>query len=570
MRSDRRRYRIRGITVLRSLNIENIAVIEKCNIEFDGGFNVLTGETGAGKSIIIDSINAVTGQRTSKELVRTGCDKAVVSAVFDNVQQHVIDALAEYGISADDRSVIMQRSISKDGRNVCRINGSTVNVSLLRDIGAMLVSIHGQHDNQALLDPETHCSFIDLYGGRHSGVLDDYRSCYEEFKNVRRQLKALVTDDDEKRRKSELARFSINEISAANIRPGELAELTDKRQIMRNAEKLREMLEQTHCLLAGTDDDAGAVSLASQASQALTATASILPKSKPLSERLSAASDELSDIMAEIRELCDTVTFDPGELDQCEQRIDLLTGLIKKYGGSEQAVIDHLTEAERFIADTESSDERITELEAESARLEELLIEKGAVLTAARRKTAGIFAEKVCDILKYLEMPNVVFSTNFRQGTYTANGCDEVEFYISANKGQDAGPLAKVASGGELSRIMLSIKSVMNLKNDADTLIFDEIDTGISGKAADKVGRQLKRLSHDRQVLCVTHLAQIAAAADLHFKISKSTKNNNTYTAVHNITGDDRIREIARIMSGGEMTDSLYKSAKELINDHTS
>ena len=570
MRSDRRRYRIRGITVLRSLNIENIAVIEKCNIEFDGGFNVLTGETGAGKSIIIDSINAVTGQRTSKELVRTGCDKAVVSAVFDDVQQHVIDALAEYGISADDRSVIMQRSISKDGRNVCRINGSTVNVSLLRDIGAMLVSIHGQHDNQALLDPETHCSFIDLYGGRHSGVLDDYRSCYEEFKNVRRQLKALVTDDDEKRRKLELARFSINEISAANIRPGELAELTDKRQIMRNAEKLREMLEQTHCLLAGTDDDAGAVSLASQASQALTATASILPKSKPLSERLSAASDELSDIMAEIREFCDTVTFDPGELDQCEQRIDLLTGLIKKYGGSEQAVIDHLTEAERFIADTESSNERITELEAESARLEELLIEKGAVLTAARRKTAGIFAEKVCDILKYLEMPNVVFSTNFRQGTYTANGCDEVEFYISANKGQDAGPLAKVASGGELSRIMLSIKSVMNLKNDADTLIFDEIDTGISGKAADKVGRQLKRLSHDRQVLCVTHLAQIAAAADLHFKISKSTKNNNTYTAVHNITGDDRIKEIARIMSGGEMTDSLYKSAKELINDHTS
>ena len=215
MRSDRRRYRIRGITVLRSLNIENIAVIEKCNIEFDGGFNVLTGETGAGKSIIIDSINAVTGQRTSKELVRTGCDKAVVSAVFDDVQQHVIDALAEYGISVDDRSVIMQRSISKDGRNVCRINGSTVNVSLLRDIGAMLVSIHGQHDNQALLDPETHCSFIDLYGGRHNGVLDDYRSCYEEFKNVRRQLKALVTDDDEKRRKSELARFSINEISAA-------------------------------------------------------------------------------------------------------------------------------------------------------------------------------------------------------------------------------------------------------------------------------------------------------------------------------------------------------------------
>lgn len=555
--------------MLRSLNIENIAVIEKCNIEFDGGFNVLTGETGAGKSIIIDSINAVTGQRTSKELVRTGCDRAVVSAVFDAVPERVIDTLSEYGISADDKSIIMQRSISKDGRNVCRINGSTVNVSFLRDIGAMLVNIHGQHDNQALLDPMTHCSFIDLYGG-HSGVLDDYRSCYEEFKNVRRQLKAIVTDDDEKRRKLDLASFSINEISAANIRPGELAELTDKRQIMQNAEKLREMLEQTHGFLAGTDDDAGAVSLASQASQMLTTAAGIMPKAKPLSERLSAASDEFSDIMTEVRELCDSIAFDPGELDECEQRIDLLTGLIKKYGGSEQAVLEHMEKAKEFIAATESSDQRIAELESNSARLEEELVQKGAALTAARKKAAGKFAENVCDILKYLEMPNVVFSTDFKQGTYTANGCDVVEFYISANKGQDAGPLAKVASGGELSRIMLSIKSVMNLKNDADTLIFDEIDAGISGKAADKVGRQLKRLSHDRQVLCVTHLAQIAAAADLHFKISKSTKNNNTYTAVHNITGDDRIREIARIMSGGEMTDNLYRSAKELINDHTS
>lgn len=553
--------------MLRSLNIENIAVIEKCNIEFDGGFNVLTGETGAGKSIIIDSINAVTGQRTSKELIRTGCDKAVVSAVFDAIPAKAAELLSDYGIPLDDESIIIQRIITKDGKNTCRINGASVNVSFLRDIGSLLVNIHGQHDNQALLDPSTHCSFVDMYGG-HTSVLDDYKQCYEEFKKVRKKLKLLVTDDDEKRRKIELAKFQINEISAANVRPGELSELCEKRQIMRNAEKLREMLSTAHTLLAGVDDESGAVSLASEASKELMLSSGMISKIKPLSERLSAASDELSDITTEIRNFYDIVSFDEKELDECEQRIDLLNNLINKYGGSEESVLASMSEAQAELSDTASKDAEIAELEAASLRLEDELIKKGAALTSARKQSAEKFSNNICEVLKYLEMPDVVFSAEFKKATYTSNGCDNVEFFISANRGQDAGPLAKVASGGELSRIMLSIKSVMNLKNDAYTLIFDEIDTGISGKAADKVGRQLKKLSKNRQVLCVTHLAQIAAAADRHLKISKTTKNNNTYTAVCSIENDERIKEIARIMSGGDMTESLYRSAEELIKNH--
>lgn len=553
--------------MLRSLNIENIAVIEKCNIEFDGGFNVLTGETGAGKSIIIDSINAVTGQRTSKELIRTGCDKAVVSAVFDAVPTKAAELLSDYGIPLDDDSIIIQRSITKEGKNSCRINGVSVNVSFLRDIGGLLVNIHGQHDNQALLDPSTHCSFVDLYGG-HTSVLDDYKQCYEKFKKIRKQLKLFVTDDDEKRRKIELAKFQINEISAANIIPGELTELCEKRQIMRNSEKLREMLGTAHTLLAGIDDESGAVSLTSEASKELILSSGMISKIKPLSERLSAASDELSDITAEIRNVYDTVSFDEKELDECEQRIDLLNNLIKKYGGSEESVLARLSEAQEELRVTESKDAEIAELETVSLQLEDELIKKGDALTAARKQSADKFSKNICEVLKYLEMPNVVFSAEFKKATYTSNGCDDVEFFISANRGQDAGPLAKVASGGELSRIMLSIKSVMNLKNDAYTLIFDEIDTGISGKTADKVGRQLKKLSKDRQVLCVTHLAQIAAAADRHLKITKTTKNDNTYTAVRFIEGDERIKEIARIMSGSDMTESLYKSAEELIKNH--
>lgn len=553
--------------MLKSLNIENIAVIEKCNIEFDEGFNVLSGETGAGKSIVIDSINAVTGQRTSKELVRTGCDKATVSAYFCDVPLSVKELLDGYGIECDDDSVMMVRTITADGRNTCKINGSSVNVTLLREVGNLLVNIHGQHDNQALLDPGNHCGYIDNFGVDPKIILD-YRDCYSRLKAVKKQLKSLKIDEAEKQNRIDMLKYQINEIDAANIKDGELFELVERRNIIRNAEKLSQNLGACSVKLGGDDENLGAASLCFDAISDLLACSNYLPISKELSERLTAISAELDEVTSDVKRQLDDVSFDIGELDECEQRIDIITKLNKKYGGSEQAVLKYMSDAVSELELYSASEDLIAELGEKCAVLEDELVEKGEKLTKARRLSAERFTAEVCSTLKYLEMPNVVFSAKFSEDMYTVNGCDNVEFFVSANVGQAAKPLARVASGGELSRIMLSIKSVMTADGDADTLIFDEIDSGISGKAADKVGRQLKSLSGNKQVLCVTHLAQIAAAGDNHLLISKQSEQGNTKTRVEAIVGDKRIREIARIMSGTQMTENLYNSAKELIENH--
>lgn len=553
--------------MLKSINIENIAIIEKCNIDFNVGFNVLTGETGAGKSIVIDSINAVTGQRTSKELVRSGCDKASVSAVFEGVSDSVRAGLSEYGVECDDDSVMLVRTINSDGRSVCKINGATVNVTALKDIGKLLVNIHGQHDNQALLDPDNHLGFIDAFG-KYDGVIADYRECYSELRAVRKKLKSLATDEDEKLRRIDLLKYQINEIEAADVKVGELRELTEKRDLIRNSEKLRLSLEMCKTLISGDDDSVGSETMLTQSLNEFSSVSKIMKDTEKLLERFDFAVSEITDISAEIRDLCESVSFDPNELDECEQRIDLLNMLNKKYGGDESSVLEFLDKAKQELESITVSDEMIVELEQQSEVLEDKLVEKGSALTKARRKSADDFAKRVCDVLQYLEMPKVVFLVDIKPKMYTIDGCDEVEFLISANLGQVAKPLAKIASGGELSRIMLAIKSIMSDFDDANTLIFDEIDTGISGKAADKVGRQMKALSKNKQVLCVTHLAQIAASADSHYLISKSSTENSTYTKVIEITGDDRVNEIARIMSGGNMTENLYKTAKELIENH--
>lgn len=553
--------------MLKSLNIENIAVIEKCNIDFGLGFNVLSGETGAGKSIVIDSINAVTGQRTSKELVRTGCDKATVSAVFDAVPVSAVTLLNDYGITVDDGSVMVLRTINADGRNTCKINGTSVNVSLLRELGNLLVNIHGQHDNQALLDPKNHCGYIDMYGVPKT-IIDDYRDCYNRLKAVKKQLKALKTDEDEKTPRIDLLKYQINEIEAANVKDGELQELLERRNIIRNSEKLILNLGACSAKLSGNDDEVGAANMCFDAVSDLLACTEHLKAAKELCERLSSVSAELEEIANDVKSQFLNISFDPGELEECEQRIDILNKLIKKYGGNEEAVLKYLNNAANELELITSSDAVIAQLEQQCSDLEDELVEKGSALTEYRINIAENFSKNVCEVLKYLEMPNVSFSAQFSEGMYTVNGCDEVEFYISANSGQASKPLSKVASGGELSRIMLSIKSVMTQDGDAETLIFDEIDTGISGKAADKVGRQLKKLSVTKQVICVTHLAQIAAAADDHLLISKSSTDNSTYTNVEKIDGDNRIKEIARIMSGSDMTKNLYNSAKELIENH--
>lgn len=553
--------------MLKAINIENIAVIEKCNIDFNEGFNCLTGETGAGKSIVIDSINAVTGQRTSKELVRTGCDKAFVSAVFEDISNDVITALSEYGISADDESVILSRSITADGRNTCKINGVTVNVSVLREIGNTLVNIHGQHDNQALLNPNTHCGFIDAFG-KYGDILNDYRKCYDQLRAVRKKIKGLAVDENEKLRRIDLLKYQINEIEAANITVGELDSLIERRELVRNSEKLRMSLSMCISLLSGDDNMPGAETTVAQSLQEFSSIAKLLQGREKLLERFDFAASEIADITAEIRDINDSFDFDPNELENLEQRIDLIKSLNKKYGGDEAAVLLYLDKAKKELASITSSDELLEELEKQSESLEDELVENGEKLTNARRKSALEFSDKICDVLRYLEMPNVVFSVSLETKIYSADGCDKVEFLISANKGQEPKPLSKIASGGELSRTMLAIKSVMADFDSCDTLIFDEIDSGISGRAADKVGRQLKQLSKMRQVLCVTHLAQIAAAADGHYLIQKSTADNSTYTEVTPLEGDLRVKEIARIMSGTAMTENLYNSAKELIENH--
>ncbi len=553
--------------MLKAINIENIAVIEKCNIDFNEGFNCLTGETGAGKSIIIDSINAVTGQRTSKDLVRTGCDKAFVSAVFEDISNEVIAKLCEYGINAEDNSVILSRSITADGRNTCKINGITVNVSVLREIGEILVNIHGQHDNQALLNPDTHCGFVDSFGG-YANILSDYRDCYSKLREVRKKLKSLNTDENEKLRRIDLLKYQINEIEASNITVGELQGLLERRELVRNSEKVRISLSMCLSLLSGDDNISGVETMIAQSLQEFSSVSKLLQGYEKTLERFDFAVSEISDISAEIRALNDSFDFDLNELDNLEQRIDLIKSLSRKYGGDETSVLQYLDNAKAELENITSSDELILELEKQSDALEDSLIEKGERLTAARTKTADEFSNKICDVLRYLEMPNVVFSVKIEPKIYSADGCDRVEFLISANKGQEAKPLSKIASGGELSRTMLAIKSVMADFDNCDTLIFDEIDSGISGKAADKVGRQLKQLSKLRQVLCVTHLAQIAAASDGHYQIMKSTTESNTFTQVLPLEGDLRIKEIARIMSGANMTENLYNSAKELIENH--
>ncbi len=553
--------------MLKSLNIENIAVIEKCNIDFSSGFNVLTGETGAGKSIVIDAINAVTGQRTSKELVRTGCEKATVSAVFEDVPQSVVEVLNEYLVDCLDGSIMMLRTISADGRNVCKINGVSVNVSVLREVGNLLVNIHGQHDNQALLDPQNHCRYIDLYGV-DAKIIDDYRDCYNRLKTVKKQLKSLMVDENEKQSRINLLKFQINEIEAAGVKVGELLSLIERKNIIKNAENLLTNLGSCSLKLSGDEENAGASSLVVDAVADLQSLINCLPSLKDLYERLGTISAELYELSSDIKAQLNDISFDQNELLECEERIDLISSLVKKYGGSEENVLKYKTEAEKELELIISSDEMIAVLEEKCSALEDELVEKGTLLTNARRSSAQKFSNEVCSVLKYLEMPNVVFSTKFSESMYTVNGCDSVEFYISANIGQAAKPLSKVASGGELSRIMLSIKSVMTADKDADTLIFDEIDTGISGKAADKVGRQLKELSFNKQVICVTHLAQIAAAGDEHLVITKHSTDDSTRTNVNSVSGDNRIKEIARIMSGVSLTENLYNSAKELIENH--
>ncbi len=550
--------------MLKYLHIENIAVIEQSNIDFTNGFNLLTGETGAGKSIIIDAINAVLGERTSKELIRNGAEKATVCAQFDNLTQEVINALSENGLSPDENGELyISRVLSLEGKGSIKINGIPVTATVLKEIGKLLITIHGQHDNQNLLNSDMHVFYVDRVA-ENEKLLQDYLQEYKLFKEIRKEIAGLETDEDEKARKTDYLKFQINELEAANIRVGELDELKEKIAIARSFEHNLKLLNKAVATLSGSEGENGVIDGVDSVKNLLFST-----KLKEYDEDIRSLEETLlkiRDIASHIENFISNDEFSSENLDKMTERLDLLRRVMLKYGDSEEKLLETLCGARAELDKITFSDERIEELEEKLCESQERLIEKANALTASRQKAAKGFEKKVCEILAYLNMPDVKFVVEFKKGKYTRFGCDEVQFLISANAGENAKPLSKIASGGELSRVMLAIQNVLLDKNEVPTLIFDEIDAGISGRAADKVGNVLKNVAGSHQVICITHLAQIAANADTHFLIEKSTSGGRTFTSLTKLDYEGRIHELARIMSGADITENMYNSAKELLD----
>ena len=550
--------------MLKFLHIENIAVIERSDIEFSEGFNVLTGETGAGKSIVIDAINAVLGERTSKELIRDGCDTAEVSAVFGGIDGETAGLLAEYGAAPDeDGNLIIRRRLSTGGKGLIKLGDKPVTAAALREIGKRLISIHGQHDNQALLDPEKHLGYIDALAD-NSEELKAYYAEFKKLNQIRKELQSLEKDETNREAEISLLSYQIDELEKAEIKAGEYETLKEKLEIARNYEALYTALSRAYDALNGGDDFDGAVGLMEQAVKSLASAKR--ESSDKAAERLESAISEVRDISAEIADFIFSSEYSDIDADYINKRLDLLERLMLKYGNTEQAMLEFLEKAKARLEDISAAGHSAEELSFQLDESTERLLELADKLTATRTAAAGLFEKRVCDILNYLNMPNVRFVVGMKKGRYTKYGCDEVEFLISANEGESVKPLHKIASGGELSRVMLAVKSVLLDKDSVGTMIFDEIDTGISGYTAGKVGVQLKRVSANRQVICVTHLAQIAAMADTHLLIEKNTENGRTFTKVGPLSYEGRINEIARIMSGAEITENLYNSAKELVD----
>ena len=540
--------------------IENIAVIEQSDIEFKAGFNVLTGETGAGKSILIDAINAVLGERISKDLVRNGCDSALVSAVFGDLDNVTLNILKEMDVLPDeDGNILITRKLSLSGKGLIKVNGVPVTATALREIAQNLINIHGQHDNQALLVPENHLSYIDAIA-KNGEYIENY---YNEFKNlnaIRKELRSLEMDEDEKARKIDILKYQIAEIEAAGIKVGEIDTLKNRLKIADSYEKTIKALTNVEYILSGDDNNDGVLTLLRNADKQLNIAETVS------NDKLQEALILLEDLRSDIGGFLNNSEYGSLNADEINQRLDYVTRIVLKYGGSEEATLEFFDNATAQLEAIQLSDKRIIELSNLLDSSTSRLIFLAEELTQNRKQTALLFEQQVCDILKQLNMPNVRFAVDFQKGKYTKLGCDNVEFMISANMGENLKPLHKIASGGELSRVMLAIKSVLLDNDPIGTMIFDEIDTGISGYAADKVAKQLRFVANGRQVICVTHLAQIAAAANEHLLIEKTTKNGKTFTNVSSLSYEQKIHEIARIMSGTDITENLYNSAKELID----
>lgn len=551
--------------MLRTLNIENIAVIEKVEIEFNSGLNVLTGETGAGKSIVVDSINAILGERTSRELVRNGADYAFVSAFFEDIPNNVIDKLNELGFQIEeDNSLLLTRKITSSGKSVCKVNGSSATVSMLKEIGQELVNIHGQHDSQALLNPDLHYSFIDMLLNNQN-LISDYKSSFHKLITVRRKLKALTSDEENKDRNLEILNYQIKELENAEITVGEKEELQKRKTIIENSEALLRVLNNSLVALSGDDEFNGASLLVSSSENEFSSLQSVSNSIKSISSKLSNISEEIEEVKDMITVEISALDFDENERENVEERLDLLFKLSNKYGDTEEEMLQFLDEAKKKRDSILYNDEELENLNAEYDDCFEEVFDLATKLSDHRKEIAKNFEETVKNQLVFLDMPKIEFIVDFKKGNLTSNGFDKIEFLISTNPGEPPKSLSKIASGGELSRIMLAIKNVIAHNDTIGTLIFDEIDTGVSGRASRKIGLKLKSLSKDTQVITVTHSAQIASVADVQFLIQKDFEDNKAYTKVTPLDFEGRKKELARIMGGLEITDSLLKSAEELL-----
>jgi DNA repair protein RecN (Recombination protein N) len=550
--------------MLKTLDIENIAVIEKASVNFSGGLNVLTGETGAGKSIVVDSINAIMGERTSRELVRYGADNAYVSAYFDDICDSALNKLKEFDIELEeDNSLLISRKISANGKSLCKVNGKTVTVSMLKEICSYLVNVHGQHDSQALLNPDLQYNYIDMLLEDKS-VLSDYKETFKKLISVRRKLKSFAKNEDNKESLLELLNFQIEELEKADIKVGEREELTQKRALIQKSEDIIKSLNLAISVINGDDENIGIEQACADVSRTLfkfDETKDVYDVFNDINDKLELAKDKAEALLL-------SIDFSPEEIEMIDEKLDLYYKFSNKYGQTEQEMLDYLEKAKERRNSILFADEELNRLNEEYENLLNITVKLADKLSAERKKTAKIFEEKVKKELAFLDMPKMQFYVDFNKGNLSSTGYDKIEFLISANPGEPPKSLSKVASGGELSRIMLAIKNIISYNDTIGTLIFDEIDTGVSGRASQKIGLKLKSVSKNTQVICVTHSAQIASNADEHFLIQKKFNDNKTFTCVTPLDFEGRKQELARIMGGLEITDTLLQSAEELLNQN--
>ena len=547
--------------MLSLLHIENIAVIECADISFDRGFNILTGETGAGKSIVIDAISAILGERAYRDMIRTGTTKASVRAVFTDVPE--LAWFAENGVEYDNE-VVIQREVYLDGKNVCRVNGTLITVSILRKLGIQLINIHGQHDSASLFDEENHLRYLDAFAD-NDGLLQEYRSKFYDMQALRKEIQRMTMDESEKLRKMETLRYQIEEITKAELYAGEDTELEEKRKILQNAEKLSDGINGAVACLYGNEDSDGAAALLSMAEKYLSRLIRYTDAYQPLQERVTDLMYQVQDIAEEVRDARDSLTYSSDALEQIESRLDVIHKLRRKYGATCEDILTYLKNAQIELDEIEFADDHLEKLKVKCAKAEQLALEAALQLRSKRAKAADWLSKSILSELAQLDMPKVQFSCVFTERELDADGADSVAFYMSANAGEALKPMSKVASGGELARIMLAMKNVLSEKDEIATLIFDEVDTGVSGRAAQKVAEKLRSVAAQKQVLCVTHLPQLAALAQTHLLIAKEERSGRTFTTVTPLDIDGRKQELARIIGGTSITETTLKNAEEML-----